>query len=131
MRTSCGSTGWTGSDRPACWRRSATVTGFLVLATTCSVAGCDPVPGALTVRNETATSIDIRHGDAVVQTVRPDGRQQITLSDAGECLDWHLDAVAEDGTVVDSLEAPICDEDVWTVGTGSDQPGPAFPTTVG
>jgi hypothetical protein len=129
MRPSRGSTGWTGSDRPACWRRSATVTGFLILATTCGVAGCDPVRGALTVRNETATSLDIRHGDAVIQTVRPDGRQQITLGDAGECLDWHLDAVAEDGTVVDSLEAPICDEDVWTVGTGSDEPGPVFPTT--
>jgi hypothetical protein len=83
------------------------------------------------VRNETDTSIDIRHGDAVIQTVRPDGRQQITLRDAGECLDWNLDAVAENGTVVDSREAPICDEDVWTVGTGSDAPAPASATTAG
>jgi hypothetical protein len=96
------------------------VTGLLVLAVTCGLAGCvvDPVRGALTVRNETSTTVEIHHGEAVVQTVRPGGRQQITLGDAGECLDWDLEAVGEDGAVVASLEPPICDEDVWTVEAG-------------
>lgn len=111
-------------------RRS--VAGLLVLASACGLAGCvvDPVRGALTVRNETSATIEIRHGEAVVQTVRPEGKQQITLRDADECLDWHLDAVAEDGAVVASLEAPICDGDVWTVGTGSGGAGLASPTPV-
>lgn len=99
-------------------RRS--VTALLVLAGTCGLAGCvvDPVRGALTVRNETSATVEIHHGEAVVQTVRSGGSQQITLGDAGECLEWELDAVGKDGAVVASLEAPICDEDVWTVEAG-------------
>lgn len=104
--------------------------GALGVLTVCGVvalSGCDPVRGALTIRNDTTQVVQIFHGDAVIQTVPSERQRQVVLGDAGECLHWALDAVGSDGTVVASLNAPICDEDVWTI---DDDGGGKRPTPI-
>jgi hypothetical protein len=90
----------------------------LLLAATGSAQSCSGDTGgaSLHIRNTSDVALDIVPVDEPRASVRPNGSRALSLGrEAGDCTDWQVKALTEEGVLVATTGPPVCDGDQWEI----------------
>lgn len=99
-------------------RTASLLASALVVAGTGSANSCSGDTGgaSLHIRNSSDVSLGIAPVEEPWFTLEPTSTGSLSLNgEPGDCTEWQVKALTEDGVLVATTGPPVCDGDEWVI----------------